>query len=274
MSLAWSRSGSDARARIRRGLCRNFALAEPTLYPVTPTVIHMKHKTALATAASVSGLLLASAAAMGANLGILQSGDQTFGSLSANGSTSTSGSTASLVPVVGQTPTSSTLPEGATIYQVPDVADITLVPTVDDGLQVLGVVTAPGWSSAVQPADTGIRIELTSATDTLEFKASLIDGRIQALVERVSTGSSDTVPATGSGRSVSGSTPSTVSTPTAAVSASGSTTNPGGTAYTVDDHSDDDHRDDDHRDDDHSDDDSDDHGGDDHPEYEGGGDDD
>ncbi len=207
----------------------------------------MKHRTALATAASVTGVLLASAAAMGANVGILRSNDDTFGQLSAADDVATDGSSleSTVVSITDISTTMTTVAAGApVVYQVPGIADIALARSGENGVTVVVVVPVTGWTHSIHSNGDGIEVKLTSATENVEFKASVLDGQIQTTVERSALGAA-----------------SAGSTSTTRPSASGATNT------TFDDHGGD--RDD--SDDDHSG--SDDSGSDD-DDYEGGDDDD
>ena len=163
----------------------------------------MKHKTALATAASVTGVLVASAAAMGANVGILRSNDDTFGQLSASDSTPTSTTldgTSISTDGSTSTPTSSIVTStdgasGATVYQLAGIADITVARSGDSGLHVVAVVPVAGWTKSVHPDDSGapggIEVELRSASEKVEFKAWVMNGQVLTDVERKSLSASE-----------------------------------------------------------------------------------
>lgn len=197
--------GSDDATAAPLVLCRNLARAEPTLFPPALTVTLMKHKTALATAASVTGVLVASAAAMGANVGILRSNDDTFGQLSASDSTPTSttlDSTSSSTDGSTSTPTSTNSivtstdgASGATVYQLAGIADITVARSGDSGLQVVAVVPVAGWTKSVHADDSGapggIEVELRSASEKVEFKAWVMNGQVLTDVERKSLSASE-----------------------------------------------------------------------------------
>ncbi len=167
----------------------------------------MKHKTALATAASITGVLLASAAAMGANVGILRSNDDTFGQLSAADDVASDGSTleSTVVSITDLSTTATTAAAGSpVVYQVPGIADITLARSGETGVTVVGVVPVTGWTHSIHANGDGIEVKLTSATEQVEFKASVLDGQIQTTVERsalgaASAGSTSTTQSSGSG---------------------------------------------------------------------------
>ena len=84
----------------------------------------MKHKTAIASAASIAGVLLAGATALGANLGIVNSSDQ-LGELSAVSET-----VATQPTVPGTSTTTEAGPE-LIAYQIPEVGIVTIARSDD-----------------------------------------------------------------------------------------------------------------------------------------------
>lgn len=129
----------------------------------------MRHKTAIATAASVTGVLVASVAALGANVGILNSADESFGDLSA----STAGATVTSAAAVAE----------ERLYRIPDIADISVG---FDGANVwiVAVEPAAGWSGSSSNGDGAATVELVSATDRLEFRAFADGGEIHTALTR------------------------------------------------------------------------------------------
>ncbi len=152
----------------------------------------MKHKTALATAASITGVLLASATAFAANTGPddnPSTSDLTESSTSTS-SSSTNPSTSALAAPVGAQPTAVPAANAPIVYQLTGIADITLTRSGDTGLTVLGVVPAAGWTQSNHVRGEGIEVELTSSTEKVEFKAWVVNGQIQTDVEREGIGPS------------------------------------------------------------------------------------
>jgi hypothetical protein len=209
-------------------------------------------RTGVLTALAVAGVLVAGTAAVAANIGILNStNDSSIGSLSATDDLveSTSTTTATTVPASSTTtslPGSEALGES---YVVDDAGIVTLS-SASGTLTLVSAVPEPGWTViASQPDLTSLEVTFANGTRSLVFSAVLgPDGIVLAdVVEPVDVmGTPAATPATGS---PSATTPTT----------------------TIDDDHDDDHDDDD-SDDDHDRDD-DDHD-DDHDEYEGADDDD
>jgi hypothetical protein len=197
----------------------------------------MVRRTALITAASVAGVVLAGAAVVGANIKILDSAAEGgIGELSAT-----------TVPVaetaaVGQ-------PDESQSYAVAEAGTV-LVERYGAELRLASVTPAPGWSHTVdsQAADA-LLATFTDGTTTYQFLATVGgDGNISA---GVSQPVDDVVALPGSsGPAAGSSSAATVPSPPAAA---------GGGGY---DDGDDDEYEDGHR------------GDDDHEEYEGGEDDD
>jgi hypothetical protein len=199
----------------------------------------MLHKTALATAASVAVVVLAGATAVGANIGILDSGDDgAFGQLSAVSVPSSTVTTSSAPTGTAPTATAPVGPEVTTF----DVEGIAAVTVSRDGtaLTVVAVEPQAGWTWSVERDDGEVEVELRSATEEVDVYLTVVDGQIQTRVERtpLQVSSAATAPPTGQS---------------------------GG--YDDDEYEDDDHEDDDHEDEDHDDEDHD-------EEYEGRDDDD
>lgn len=149
----------------------------------------MAHRKAVVAAASVAAVLLAGAVAVGANVGILDSGDGGLGELSAaSAGTFSAGSSADGAAAPAETSSS----ESHQTFEVDRAGSVTL----DADGQVLSVASvqpSDGWTwTTDRRSDTELSVELTSGTDSLTLHASF-DGRdIRARVEEGG------VPATGS----------------------------------------------------------------------------
>ena len=150
----------------------------------------MKHKTALATAASVTGVLLASATAFAANSGSDDNPSASDLTESSTSSSSTNPSTSVSAAPVGAQPTAVPAANAPIVYQLTGIADITLTRSGDTGLTVLGVVPAAGWTQSNHVRGEGIEVELTSSTEKVEFKAWVVNGQIQTDIEREGIGPS------------------------------------------------------------------------------------
>lgn len=206
----------------------------------------MERRNALITAASVAAVVLTGATAVGANLGILTSTDQSaFGDLNATAEVVAPplvspdlelSSSVSVVPLSSGTTSpgagsrdEASLAEGTHLQQFAvDIAGVVEVEQSGQSLRLGSVEASTGWSwSASQVADGELVVTFESADSTFVFFATIEpDGSIAARVDQ----------------------PITQVVSVGGVSAPSSTESP-----QADDH-DDDHDDDDH-DDDHDDDD-------------------
>ena len=163
----------------------------------------MLHKTALATAASVAVVVLAGATAVGANIGILDSGDdEAFGQLSA---VSVPSSTVPAVTMAvdgsaGEMVPAPTVPAGPEVTTF-DVEGIAAVTVSRDGtsLTVVAVEPQPGWTWSVEREDDQVEVELRSTTEEVDVYLTVLDGQIRTRVERTAlqAPSPGTVPPTG-----------------------------------------------------------------------------
>ena len=192
----------------------------------------MKHKTAIASAASIAGVLLAGATALGANLGIVNSSDQ-LGELSAVSET------VATQPTVPGTSTTTEAGPDLIAYQIPEVGIVTIARSDDQ----LSVDSADVGSWTYEVVDTGSHLEIMFSQNGREvkFEASVDDDQVDVEVSEEETIVTQDPPSTD---------PST------------STTTPGSSTSSSDHDDDDSYEDDDHdSDDDHEDDDHD--GGDD-----------
>ena len=230
-------------------------------------------RTTLITGLAIAGVVLAGTAAIAANIGILNStDDSSIGSLTATDELAQPSPaevevevevqpvetiTSTTLPAPTST-TETTVPAGSS-YVVADAGSVSVAAT-PTGLTLLGAAATPGWTAeAVQADASTLTVTFRTGDRTVVFVATLgADGEIIADV---------TEPIVVMGAAPTGPAPATATQPAAA----GSTG-----SYDDDSHEyDDDHESDDH-DDDHDDDDDDDHDDDhdDDREYEGADDDD
>jgi hypothetical protein len=213
-------------------------------------------RTSLITAVAVAGVLVAGTAAIAANIGILNStDDSSIGSLSATDDLVDETSTTSVATTLATTTTTS-LEDSATnagdSYVVDDAGVVTLS-SASGNLALVSVVPQPGWTvTSTQPDAATLEVSFTNGVRTLVFSAVLgPDGVVTAdVVEPV-----DVVGAPAA-------SPQT-SSPTTTIDDDHSDDD----GYEYDDDDDDEYDDDDHDDDEYDDDDHDD-------EYEGADDDD
>ena len=121
----------------------------------------MKHRTALVTAMSIAGVILAGTVAVAANLGILNSTNQ-VGTLSA-----------------ADASTSSTTTQGRggeeVAYQIAGVGVITLARQGDD--LTLQSADVGDWTYEVDDSDNGISITFRLGEREIEFEAEVEDGQ-------------------------------------------------------------------------------------------------
>lgn len=154
----------------------------------------MHRRTALITAGAVAATVLAGATAVGANIGILSSADNSpLGELSATAVTSSTSSTVpSAVDLTAETVVPSAADVGSRRFAVADAGTVE-VEAGPDGIRARDVVAAPGWVwSQRQVSDTALTVSFRSADSELVFVATLTpDGAIDAGVERPSISSTD-----------------------------------------------------------------------------------
>ncbi len=216
----------------------------------------MKHRTALVSAMSIAGVVLAGATAVGANLGILNS-SQGLGEISAVEPVTTS--TALTAPASTPPTVPVTTPQPDLVaYQINGVGVVTIARHGSD--LKLDSADVGDWSYEVSGQGEALTMAFRFEEREIQFEAALTDGQIvvdvweeQVIVE--TAGSSGSAPATA---------PATAPT----TQATSVTTAPPVTSGTWDDDDHEDHEDDSYDDDSHeSDDDShesdDDDGGDD-----------
>jgi hypothetical protein len=202
------------------------------------------HKTALATAASIAGVFLAGAVAVGANIGILGSNGDQFGepsafaapvsvpvSAPASASASAPASTAATgAPGVSAASATSPAPSASeTVLEVPGIATITVAQT-GSGLALVAVQPAAGWTWAEGPAD-GLDVVLRSSAERVVVTMWLADGQLRQAVERAAIAPTRPAP--------------TMAAPPSPSPAAPTTTTASRSRHDDDDHDDDD-RDDDH----------------------------
>ena len=138
----------------------------------------MKHRTALVTAASVAGVMLAGAAAIGANIGILGSNDDEFGQLSV-------AAVPNVTPVGSdaddQSGTAGSGPSATTT--IDGVA--TLAWAVEDGtVSIVSVTPEPGWTWSEQHDDRSQeRLRFQRDDEQLDVIAWVEDGEIETSTE-------------------------------------------------------------------------------------------
>ena len=153
----------------------------------------MIRKTAVVTAASIAGVMLAGTAAVGANIGILNAADDTgLGTLSAEAAISaTAEPTATTVQPDPSPATSMVVPADAS--DAPRVQTFTVdaagtidVELDDAGLHVKAVDANDGWSWKEADSESGtLAVMFTSGDEKLEFLAALTpDGSIAARVDQ------------------------------------------------------------------------------------------
>ncbi len=152
----------------------------------------MIRKPAIITAASITGVVIAGGAAIGANVGILGAADNgPIGNLSAEATVASSApSTTTSIP----DPTTVVVAEPTPIAPVPaqtfvvDVAGDIDLATTEAGLELADVRPNPGWAwSVVSETEATIAVRFTAGADTLNFTARLNDDdTIAANVERPS----------------------------------------------------------------------------------------
>lgn len=211
----------------------------------------MKHKTALVSAMSIAGVMAAGATALGANLGILNSG-QGIGELSAVAEQTTT----SLASAVTSTQPTAPLAD-LVAYQINDVGLVTLA---REGRRLtLGSADVGDWTYEVRSQGRQLEVVFRLDDREINFEAKVENGQVMVDVweEQV------VIQGGGSG---GGSAATTATT-----SATTATTQPSTTQATYgedDSHDDDSYDDSDYSDDDHAGDDGEDHS------YEGGEDDD
>jgi hypothetical protein len=227
-------------------------------------------RTTLITGLAIAGVVLAGTAAIAANIGILNStDDSSIGSLTATDELAQPSPaeveveiqpvetiTSTTLPAPTST-TETTVPAGSS-YVVADAGSVSVAAT-PTGLTLLGAAATPGWTAeAVQADASTLTVTFRTGDRTVVFVATLgADGEIIADV---------TEPIVVMGAAPTGPAPATATQPAAAGSTGG---------YDDDSHEyDDDHESDDHESDDHESDDHDDDDHDDDREYEGADDDD
>ena len=213
-------------------------------------------RTTLITALAVAGVLVAGTAAIAANIGILNStDDSSIGSLSATDDLVDDPSTTTTTLATTTTTTTTSLPDSDTSsgesYVIDDAGIVTLSST-SGGLTLASAVPEAGWTvTSSQPDAVTLEVTFTNGVRTLVFSAVLgPDGVVTAdVIEPIDV----------------------VGAPAATPATSSPTTTIGDDGFDDDEYDDDEYDDDDHDDDDQDDDEDDE---DDEDEYEGADDDD
>ncbi len=218
-------------------------------------------RTTVITGLAIAGVVLAGTAAIAANIGILNStDDSSIGSLTATDALTqtlplevqlTETITSTTVPA--PTTTESTVPAGSS-YVVADAGSVTVAAT-PTGLALLGSAANPGWTAeAVQADPSTLTITFRTGERTVVFVATLgANGEIVADV---------TEPIVVMGAAPTGPAPAPAAATPPAASTSSDSYDDDSHEYEDDDHDDDSHE---YEDDDHDDD---------YHEYEGADDDD
>ena len=134
-------------------------------------------RTSLITAVAVAGVLVAGTAAIAANIGILNStDDSSIGSLSATDDLVDETSTTSVATTLATTTT--TTPEDSATnagdsYVVDDAGVVTLS-SASGSLALVSVVPQPGWTvTSSQPDAVRLEVSFTNGVRTLVFSAVL-----------------------------------------------------------------------------------------------------
>ncbi|MDY7105771.1 MAG: hypothetical protein S0880_31690 [Actinomycetota bacterium] len=170
----------------------------------------MEHRTALATAGSVVGIVVAGITAIGANVGILDSGDDGIGELSAAEITTETTAAPDDDGIPVSTTASSTVDAPVTTAAAPTTAAPTTaaapverftvgpagtvsVSRSGAALTVTDVGANPGWTaSAPEGQGSGeVRVDFVGPT-TVRFKAEIEDGVIHTEIS--SSGGSGRIP--------------------------------------------------------------------------------
>ena len=139
----------------------------------------MKHRTALITAGSLAGVVLAGAAAVAASLGILDaSASSEVGNLSA-------------ATAVTQTVTEVSSPESVT-YDVGDAGTVTITRT-SGGIAVDEVNPAPGWSWTTRQVDANsVTVDLTGPSAAHRLTVTLDGERLIPVVTELTVSPTET----------------------------------------------------------------------------------
>ena len=208
-------------------------------------------RTTLITGLAIAGVVLAGTAAIAANIGILNStDDSSIGSLTATDDLAQTSpaevevqltETITSTTVPAPTTTESTVPAGSS-YVVADAGSVTVAAT-PTGLALLGSAANPGWTAEAVQADPGtLTVTFRTGERTVVFVATLgANGEIVADV---------TEPIVVMGAAPSGPAPA-AATPPAASTSSGSYDDSHESEYEDDDHEYDDHDDSHESDDSH-----------------------
>ena len=158
----------------------------------------MKHRTALVTASSIVGVLLAGATAAAANLGILSTTTPDAALGTADPTVAAAPFATAMQPssVLEQTEPAPVAAQPELLaYEIPQVGVIT-VERSESSLSVYEV-DAPGWQWYVAVGGPDLMVNLTDGTRLIEFTASVVNGEVtvgvadQSVSSRGSDGDDD-----------------------------------------------------------------------------------
>jgi hypothetical protein len=165
-------------------------------------------RTRLVTIVSIVAVSLAGAAAVSANVGILdKASDSSVGNLSATGDLTTPSTQVIDVylPKDAAAPTTVTsVPAVASVavqeFAV-DAAGTVAVASTGTGLRLDSVTPNAGWTWALtQSSPSDLTVTLTDGTRTLEFVATAVDGKVVATVNEPVVAPAQTTASTGGGQ--------------------------------------------------------------------------
>jgi len=143
----------------------------------------MKHRTAIVTASSIVGVLLAGATAAAANLGILSvtASDAALGTADPTVAAAPAPITTEPPLVLEQTELAPTTPQPELLaYEIPQVGVVTVARTGNS--LSLSQVDAPGWQWNVGANESNLTVNLTDGTRLIEFTASVVNGEVAVAV--------------------------------------------------------------------------------------------
>jgi hypothetical protein len=138
----------------------------------------MKHRTAIVTASSIVGVLLAGATAAAANLGILSvsASDAALGTADPTVAAAPALTTTEPPLVLETEPAPATPQPELLAYEIPQVGVVT-VERAGDSLSV-NQIDAPGWQWTVGTDGSNLAVNLTDGTRLIEFTASVVNGEV------------------------------------------------------------------------------------------------
>lgn len=138
----------------------------------------MKHRTAIVTASSIVGVLLAGATAAAANLGILSVTASDTGLGTADPTVAAAPAPVTTEPrlVLEAEPAPATPQPELLAYEIPQVGVVT-VARAGNSLSV-SQINAPGWQWNIGPAGSHLTVDLTDGARLIEFTASVVNGEV------------------------------------------------------------------------------------------------